>query len=123
MREGIVERAIEYAFVRGLDDCAQLASCLGPQGMECDLQQGADVMVTVTEVCVIALVEPIDVPAWPPEIGIPAAERVCDLACGEAVTSFEDGDLPVCRGGQSADHGRPPMVRSASRELRPDLAR
>lgn len=63
VREGIVERAIEDAFVRQLDDCAQLASCLGPQGMECDLKQVADVIVAVTEVCVIAHIEPIEVPA------------------------------------------------------------
>lgn len=122
-REGIVERAVKYAFVCGTDHCAQLASCPGPQSMECDLQQSADVVVAIAEVCVIAFVEQLEVSAGPADRPVPAAERVCDFARGETVASFEDSDLSVCRGGQSADHGCPPMVRSALRELRPDLAR
>ncbi|WP_329467035.1 hypothetical protein [Streptomyces sp. NBC_01431] len=67
--------------------------------MESDLQQGADVVVAGAEVCVIALVEPIEVLTWRPNVGIPAAVRVCDLACGEALPSFEDGDLSVLGDG------------------------
>jgi hypothetical protein len=105
--EGIVERAVKHAFVCGTDPCAQLASCLGPQSMECHLQQSADAVVAITEVRLIALVERVEVSAWPADRGIPAAERVCDFPRGEAVASFEGGDLPVCRGGHSADHGCP----------------
>ncbi len=110
-REGIVERALKHAFVCGADDCAQLASCLGPQGTECDLQQGADVVVAVAEVCVIAFVERLEVSAWPADRCVPAAERVCDFTRGGTVASFEGGDLPVCRGGQSAEAGRGWRVR------------
>ncbi|GGU63535.1 hypothetical protein GCM10010274_60410 [Streptomyces lavendofoliae] len=104
-REGIVERAVKHAFACGTDYCAELASCLGPQSMECDLQQSADVEIATAEVCVIAFVERLEASAWPADRRIPAAEHVCDFTRGEAVASFEGGDLPVCRGGQSADHG------------------
>lgn len=122
-REGVVERAVKHTFVYGTDHCPQLASRLGPQSMEGELQQRADVILAVAEVCVIAFGERLVVSAWLADRCVPAAERVCDLARGEAVAPFKVGDLPVRRGGQSADHGCPPMLRSALRELRPDLAR
>lgn len=55
--EGVVERAVKHAFVCETDHCAQLASCLGTQSLEGELQQRADVILAVAEVCVIAFVE------------------------------------------------------------------
>ncbi|MFI5942772.1 hypothetical protein ACIBCB_21290 [Streptomyces uncialis] len=107
----------------GPDGCGQLASRSARQGVDRDLQQGADVEVVVVEVGVIALAEMIEVSGRAPRRGIPAGERVRYLARWKTMVSFEGSDLPVGRRGQAADHRCPPRVRPAKRELIPDLAR
>jgi hypothetical protein len=68
-------------------------------------QQGADVVVVAAEVCAAGLVERIDVREWASSDGIPAAERVCDLArerprlrSKTAICLFAEADSPRITG-------------------------
>lgn len=64
VREEVADGAPEDAFVCGTNDWVHFTSCLGAQGVERDLQQGADVVGAGAEVGFVgrenAVVEPGD---------------------------------------------------------------